>query len=697
MHTPNSSFLKIALCSSLIVGLSACGGGSKSKHSVQAPTVKPPVSIPDAIPEVIPEVIPEAKSSQVVLRVMETTDLHANIMNYNYYRGTADDSVGLVKTASLIEAARGEVKNSVLVDNGDLLQGSPLGDYVAKVKGLAENEVHPIYKAMNLLDYDAANIGNHEFNFGLPFLKQAIDDANFPYTSANVFFDDHDTDDSNDIPYFKPYLLQEKNVLDTEGKAHQITIGYIGFVPPQVMQWDKNNLETRVKAKDIVDMANHYVPLMKAEGADIIIAIPHSGLVTSERLGGDENASFYLSQVEGINAIMFGHAHRNFPGHSSYDDLDGVDNVKGTINGVAAVMPGYWGKYLGYIDLTLQLGADDLWSVVDSESVLKAISQSNPDRSITSLVESHAGIAEAVQADHELVNAWVSEPFAKISQPINSFFALVQDDPSIQVVTDAQTWYVKTIVKGTALEDLPILSVGAPFRAGRGGSDDFTDLTAGDVSYGNVADLYIYPNTLKVLQLNGEEVKQWLEMSAGQFNTIAAGSQGTALINNDFPSYNFDVIDGIEYEIDVSKAPRYDTSGNLVDENNSRIKNMTYQEEAINFAQKFLVVSNNYRASGGGHFPGISSEKIVIDAPNENRQAVADYLIFSTEQNPEAGFDPSADNNWSFTPIANTRVVFNGSSKGVAQTFAGQNPALVYSHIDADGYGVYSLDLGISL
>ena len=678
MITSSNSLHKITLCSSLIIGLSACGGNSSSKNTDKAPLV-------DQIP------------SQVILRVMETTDLHANIMNYNYYRGSADDSVGLVKTATLINAARAEVKNSVLVDNGDLLQGSPLGDYVAKVKGLEENEVHPIYKAMNLLDYDAANIGNHEFNFGLPFLKQAIDDANFPYTSANVFFDDHDTDDSNDIPYFKPYLLQEKNVLDTEGKAHQITIGYIGFVPPQVMQWDKNNLETRVKAKDIVDMANHYVPMMKAEGADIIIAIPHSGLVTSERLGGDENASFYLSQVEGIDAIMFGHAHRNFPGHSSYDDLDGVDNVKGTINGVAAVMPGYWGKYLGYIDLTLQQGADDLWSVVDSESVLKAISQSNPDRSVTSLVESHVGIAEAVQADHELVNTWVSEPFAKISQPINSFFALVQDDPSIQVVTDAQTWYVKTIVKGTALEDLPILSVGAPFRAGRGGSDDFTDLTAGDVSYGNVADLYIYPNTLKVLQLNGEEVKQWLEMSAGQFNTIAAGSQGTALINNDFPSYNFDVIDGIEYEIDVSKAPRYDTSGNLVDENNSRIKNMTYQEEAINFAQKFLVVSNNYRASGGGHFPGISSEKIVIDAPNENRQAVADYLIFSTEQNPEAGFDPSADNNWSFTPIANTRVVFNGSSKGVAQTFAGQNPALVYSHIDADGYGVYSLDLGISL
>lgn len=689
MQTPNSSFLKIALYSSLIFGLTACGGSSKSKYSVQAPTVKNPVSIPDATPEVIPA----EKPSQIVLRVLETTDLHANIMNYNYYRGTADDSVGLVKTATLIEAARAEVKNSVLVDNGDLLQGSPLGDYVAKVKGLEENEVHPIYKAMNLLDYDAANIGNHEFNFGLPFLKQAIDDTNFPYTSANVFFDDHDTDDTNDIPYFKPYLLQEKNVLDVDGKAHQLIIGYIGFVPPQVMQWDKNNLETRVKAKDIIDMAKHYVPMMKAEGADIIIAIPHSGLVTSERQGGDENASYYLSQVEGIDAIMFGHAHRNFPGHSSYDDLEGVDNVKGIINGVAAVMPGYWGKYLGYIDLTLTKSVDDEWSVTDSVSILKAISQSNPDRSVTSLVDSHAGITEAVQHDHELVNAWVSAPFAKISQPINSFFALVQDDPSIQVVTDAQAWYVEKIVKGTELEGLPILSVGAPFRAGRGGADDFTDLSAGDVSYGNVADLYIYPNTLKVLQLNGEEVKQWLEMSAGQFNTIVAGSEGVELINLDFPSYNFDVIDGIEYQIDVSQAPRYDKSGNLIDANNSRIKNITYQGEAINLEQEFLVVSNNYRAAGGGNFPGISSDKIVIDAPDENRQTVADYLIYRTEENPDVGFDPSADNNWSFAPLTNTRVLFNGSSKDAAITFSEQTPSIEYLEMNDDGYGVYQLSL----
>jgi len=670
MKPNRSSLIQLALYSSITLGLTACGGSDNNNDGDTA------------------TVTPAATSDTVVLRVMETTDLHANIMNYNYYQNAQDDTVGLVKTASLIVAARQEADNSVLVDNGDLLQGSPLGDYVAKIKGLQPNDVHPVYKAMNLLDYDVANIGNHEFNYGLPFLKEALNDADFPYISANVFFDDADNDPTNDIPYFTPYILKDKQVLDSEGDAHTLTIGYIGFLPPQILQWDKNNLETRVIAKDIVDMAERYVPEMKAAGADIIIAIAHSGLTTDTRAGGDENASFYLSQVDGIDAILFGHAHRTFPGDAGYNGIQSIDNVKGTLNGVPAVMPGYWGKYLGYIDLTLSVDGNEQWHVKDSQSVLKPIYQDN-----TSLVSNNQAIEEAVATDHADVSHWVSEPFAKISAPINSFFALVQDDPSIQVVTDAQSWYVASIVAGTEYAGLPILSVGAPFRAGRGGADDFTDLSAGDVSYGNVSDLYIYPNTLKVLKLTGAEVKEWLEMSAGQFNTIVPGSTGSELINSDFPSYNYDVIDGITYQIDVSQDAKYDKSGNLINPASSRIRNVQYNGSAIDDAQDFLVVSNNYRAGGGGNFPGVTSDKIVIDAPNENRQVVADYLIHMTEENPATGFDPSADDNWSFVSLSSTSVTFRSSAKVSAQTFAGSKPAISYSSTDAEGFGVYTLNL----
>lgn len=634
---------------------------------------------------------PAFSQAEVLLRVMETTDIHANLMNHNYYNGNTDDSVGLVKTATLIRQARAEVDNSVLVDNGDLLQGSPLGDYFAKIETLKNNQVHPIYKAMNLLDYDVANIGNHEFNFGLPFLKEAIDDAAFPYISANVFFDDADDNPDNDIPYFQPYVIQKKVVLDNAGNSHELNIGYIGFVPPQIMQWDKSNLETRVIAKDMVEMANKYVPQMKQQGADVVIAIPHSGLTTSSRQGGDENASYYLSQVDGIDAILFGHAHRTFPGDASYNNLNGVDNSKGTINGVAAVMPGFWGNHLGYIDLKLVNDAQGNWQVKDSQTVLKAIAKTE-NRVTTALVESDIAITEAIAQDHQQVSDWVSAPFARISAPIHSYFALVQDDPSIQVVTDAQRAYVEKITRGTDLESLPILSVGAPFRAGRGGASDYTYLQAGDVSYGNVADLYIYPNTLKVLQLSGAEVKEWLEMSAGQFNQIVPGSSGSDLINPDFPSYNFDVIDGVSYQVDVSQPAKYDKNGTLINPQASRIINLQYQGAVIGLSQEFLVISNNYRASGGGNFPAVNASRIVIDAPDENRQTVADYLIAETAKAPASGFDPSADNNWSLAPLAGTSVQLLSSASDSAKNFAAE-AGLVFEGTNQDGFGIYRLEL----
>ena len=628
---------------------------------------------------------------QLTLRVMETSDLHANVMNYNYYQNRQDDSVGLVKTATLIQQARDAVDNSVLVDNGDLIQGSPLGDYFAKVGGLSTGEVHPIFKAMNQLDYDVANIGNHEFNYGLSFLNEALDDANFPYISSNVFIDDGDDNTNNDEPYFLPYLLQEKTVIDQMGASHTLRIGYLGFVPPQIMQWDQANLTGKVIAKDIVAMAERYVPELQAQGADIIVAIAHSGLVTTTATGLDENASYYLAGVDGIDAIMFGHAHRNFPGDAGYEGLEGVDNTKGTIQGVAAVMPGYWGKHLGYIDLSLEYTAPAGWRVVDSQSVLLPISTTNEDRSITSLVNSHSGIVEAVADDHAIVADWVSQPFAKISAPINSFFALVQDDPSIQVVTDAQKWYVENIVQGTDYDGLPILSVGAPFRAGRGGPADYTNLAAGDVAYGNVADLYIYPNTLKVLMLSGAEVKEWLEMSAGQFNTLTIGGTDQPLINDNFPSYNFDVIDGVTYQLDLSVPAKYSVAGELANADSQRIKNLHYQGQPVADEQIFLVVSNNYRASGGGNFPDVTADKIVINAPDENRQAVADYLVVKTQQNPESGFDPSADKNWRFVALPGTSALFWGSASDAARSFAAANTTIEYLSQNDDGFGVYRI------
>ncbi|KHE72046.1 bifunctional 2',3'-cyclic-nucleotide 2'-phosphodiesterase/3'-nucleotidase, partial [Halobacillus sp. BBL2006] len=295
----------------------------------------------------------EAASSDVNLRIMETTDIHTNIVNYDYYKDQVTDQFGLAKTATLIHQARNEAENSLLFDNGDLIQGNPLGDYVAKVDPLQEGETHPVYKAMNLLDYEAGNIGNHEFNYGLDFLNTILKGANFPYINANVYVDDHDDNPTNDENYFTPYKILDKTVIDESGQDRQLKVGVIGFVPPQIMQWDKANLEGKVIAKDIVETAKKFVPEMEAKGADIIVAIPHSGFEKAAPSGNDENAVYYLSEVDGIDAILFGHAHKVFPGDSSFEGIAEVDNQKGTINGVASVEPGYWGDHLGVIDLTL--------------------------------------------------------------------------------------------------------------------------------------------------------------------------------------------------------------------------------------------------------------------------------------------------------------------------------------------------------
>jgi len=592
----------------------------------------------------------------VKLRVMETTDIHVHIVDYDYYRDAPSVTVGLARTAALIKAARAEATNSILVDNGDLIQGNPLGDYMAKQRGLEAGEVHPVYKAMNLLDYDAGNLGNHEFNYGLEFLAASMGGANFPYVSANVFHEDGDGDPTNDKPYYQQYVMLDRTLTAEDGSTHPIKIGVVGFLPPQIMQWDKSNLEGTVNTRDIVDVARELVPEMKAAGADVVIAVPHSSLSVGEREGGDENASYWLAEVPDIDAIMFGHGHLAFPS-AKYADQPGIDVAKGTINGVPATMPGFWGSHLGYVDLTLNVSASGAWSVTDGVGVVKPIYERDGRKRVP-LVEPVPEIVAAVQEEHEATIAFVRTGVGEITAPINSFFALVQDDPSIQIVTDSQKRYVERLLKGTEYDGVPVLSAGAPFKAGgRGGPDYYTDVDTGEIALKHVADLYIYPNTLRAVTLTGAQVREWLEMSAGAFNQIDPSSSAEqALLNPDFPSYNFDVIDGVGYKIDLTQPARYDSKGNLVSPDSHRIVDLTYDGQPIDEDATFVVATNNYRASGGGNFPGMDGTNIIIEAPDTNRDVLANY-IFDLKT-----IDPSADNNWSFASIdAEVNVTFTTS------------------------------------
>ena len=233
--------------------------------------------------------LPVAAAQQLKLRILETTDLHMNLLGWDYYQDKPTEEFGLDRTATLIKAARAEVKNHLLFDNGDLLQGSPLGDYMAKAKPPQAGQVHPAYKVMNALGYDAANIGNHEFNYGLPFLRQSLLGAAFPYINANIVVDDGKQPPEDAKNVFTPYVILGRRFIDEVGTAHVLKVGVIGFVPPQVMLWDRQHLQGRVRALDIPATARRLIPRMKAEGADIVVVIAHSGFERGETVFFAEN------------------------------------------------------------------------------------------------------------------------------------------------------------------------------------------------------------------------------------------------------------------------------------------------------------------------------------------------------------------------------------------------------------------------
>ncbi|WP_153916199.1 bifunctional 2',3'-cyclic-nucleotide 2'-phosphodiesterase/3'-nucleotidase [Shewanella sp. TC10] len=681
----NNNFLAILIASAL--GLTACGVADETTQTIE-----------------------------VNLRIMETSDIHANIMDFNYYTGQIDKTIGLARTAALIHQARAETSNSVLVDNGDLLQGSPMGDYIAH-EFESKNQLtgtHPAYKAMNTLDYAVGNIGNHEFNYGLDYLDQATSKANFPYISANVYceVDNCFRDIKAGEPLFDPYFISKQTVVDNEGKSHPLNIGYIGFVPPQIKIWDKQNLEGKVIARGIVESAQRYVPKMKAAGADIIIAIPHSGIGSSENPGdvNAENATWALTTVDGIDSIMFGHSHSVFPSEQ-FANVPQVDIAKGTINGVAAVMPGRWGDNLGIIDLTLH-NADGKWTVTDSLSHARPIFVKASDKHEGFSVEADATIHDKIEKDHQATLDYVNAPIGKSSADIYSFLSLVQDDPTVQIVANAQIEAVtKAAAKIPALKGIPVLSAAAPFKAGgrhstTSDADSYVQVAAGELTYKNAADLYLYPNTMVALKVTGNEVKDWLECSANQFNQIDPNTASPQYLINwtTHRTYNFDAIDGVSYEIDVTQPTKFDGNCALVNADANRIVDLRFTEAdgtivtGKAFSEKeFIIATNNFRAFGG-KFAGTGAQFVVMELPDTNREALAKFI---TDKSLEDGqVDPSANNNWSFKTIDSSTkldIRFETQDSDIADKFVEQyqvRPMTKRKDVtDEFGFAIYNINL----
>ena len=607
----------------------------------------------------------------VDVRILATTDLHTNLVNYDYYQDKPVETLGLAKTAVLIEKAKKENPNVLLVDNGDTIQGTPLGTYKAIVDPVEKGEQHPMYAALQALGFEAGTLGNHEFNYGLDYLNRVIETAGMPLVNANVL------DPATGKFIYQPYKIIEKTFTDTQGRLTTVKIGVTGIVPPQILNWDKANLEGKVVVRDSVEAIRDIIPEMRKAGADITLVLSHSGIGDDKYEKGEENEGYQIASLPGVDAVVTGHSHAEFPsgnGTGFYEKYPGVDGVNGKINGTPVTMAGKYGDHLGVIDLKLNY-TDGKWKVTDSKgSIRKVDTKSNvaDQRVIDIAKESHQGTIN-----------YVRQQVGTTTAPITSYFALVKDDPSVQIVNNAQLWYAKQELAGTPEANLPILSAAAPFKAGtRGDATAYTDIPAGPIAIKNVADLYLYDNVTAILKVNGAQLKEWLEMSAGQFNTIDPNnSQPQNLVNTDYRTYNFDVIDGVTYEFDITQPNKYDREGKLANPNASRVRNLKYQGKEIDPYQEFIVVTNNYRSNG--NFPGVREASLNRLLNLENRQAIINYILAVKNINP------SADQNWHFADtIKGLDLRFLTADK--AKNLIGTDGDIVYLAASAqEGFGEY--------
>ena len=630
--------------------------------------------------------------TRATVAILETTDIHSNILGYDYYKQKADPTLGFERTATLIGAARKEFPNHFLFDSGDTIQGTVLADWQAQVQKMACDQELAVYRAMDAVGYDGGTAGNHEFNYGLGWLSQVtgtpmnVDGGtrqrcagpHYPLVLANV-------DSARDgQPIFKPWTIVTKPIAVQlpDGRAENVPlrVAIIGFTPPPIMQWDKQNLAGKVTVDGVVEAAKKYLPQIEAQHPDLVVAVVHGGLDTAPYTPAMENAGWHLAGVPGIDVLLLGHSHTEFPG-PRFAHMRDVDDARGFVRGVPAVMGGFFGKDLGVVELALER-RDGRWSIDKSatHSEVRPICAKAGDAA--SCVAPDPAIAPLVAKVQQAAVAYVNTPIGATRVRMSSYFADEGDMTALAVVNAAQRDYVRAELPRLhpELADVPVLSAAAAFRTGFGGPDDYTDVAPGPLTLRSAADLYFYPNTLAAVKTDGAGVKAWLEESAKRFNRIDPGKAAPQeLINIRFPGFNFDQMQGgIHYVVDVSKPA------------GQRIVSLTFDGEPVTPAQPFIVVTNNYRASGGGRFPGLDGGNIVLAAPDGTREIVARWL----QRHREIGAGDLPARSWRFARLRTAGPVLFTSASGrqaVARTDGLGNVRELKDH--GDGTATYAIDL----
>ncbi|MEV1113530.1 5'-nucleotidase C-terminal domain-containing protein [Actinosynnema sp. NPDC049800] len=545
-----------------------------------------------------------AGGRRFTLTVLGTTDLHGNVFNWDYFADREfDDSghndVGLAKLSTLVKAVREErgAHRTLLVDAGDTIQGTPLAYYYAKVEPIGRRRVHPMAAAMNELGYDAAALGNHEFNYGIPLLRAFEKQLDFPLLAANAI------DSATGEPAFRPYVI--KTVWRTG--APPLRVGILGLTNPGIAIWDKAHVDGKMTFPGVLEQAREWVPKVRAAGADLVVVAAHSGADLSSSLGDllpfPENCSALVAEeVPGIDAILVGHAHTEIAQRF-------VTN-KATGRQVLLTEPLFWGKRLSLMEFDLAWTPGRGWRAEASRSQVLN----------TNTVPEDPAVVRRLRADHDKVVAYVNSKIGTSRSAMSAATARYEDTAALDFVNLVQG----TALKASLTEALPVLSLASPFNKAAA-------IPAGDVSVRDVAGLYVFDNTLFGVRLTGAQLKDYLERSAAYFKAVGTPGphQPDALTNaNGTPDYLYDVAAGLDapltYDIDLARPV------------GQRITGLAYDGVAVTAEQAFAVAVNNYRQSGGGNFPHIATAPVLHNQQLEIRQLIIDWVRERGEIDPAA-------------------------------------------------------------
>lgn len=534
-----------------------------------------------AAPPAQPDVAsPRAAGSLVV---MGTTDVHGWLLPYDYYRG-AETENGLARLAPVIDSVRAaNPGRSLLVDSGDLLQGNPL-DFV--FSRLDAGETHPVAMAMNALGYDAAAIGNHEFNYGIEHLNRVVAQAAFPFLSANVYRA------GGAEHAYRPFTIVERTI---DGRP--LRVGITAVTPPGVMLWDRENVRGRLEVRDIVESVRPVVSRMKAEGADLVVIAAHSGLEGSSYDSATtgiptENAALAMArEVPGIDVIFMGHTHREL--------------ADTTVAGVLLLQARNWATSLAVAQIDVAAEAGAPWRVVGKRGTIR-----RPD-----LRRSSETLTRLLTPAHERARQYVARPIGESPVEWTSRESRVRDTPIIDLINEVQR-----------------SATGADLASSAAFSLD-SRIPAGPVTVGDIAGLYVYDNTLKAIRISGAQLREYLEKSAEYYLPCPA-SRCDRVTSTSIPGYNFDVVSGVDYTLDISRPV------------GQRVTRLERAGKQVAPADSFTLALNNYRASGAGGFNMLAGAPVVYD----RGEGIRELLIAEIERRGAVRPDDYFRRNWELVP-----------------------------------------------